>query len=437
MAWSPKRCEINITCLTALAAWLETYQGSQMQDEEWASRRLENRLPDAGLREAPSPQDASMQASDIDSRMRTSCLMTEIHRYVLWFIKRGNGYKNVSLSNEVKCTGERSGCERCQMLQTPCIYMESRVGKVAGVRARKRSLQQPLDAAQYIIDGERPELQQHQQAKATTVTSGSTLVDDGNDTISQWIQDSNDPGSDIDSLGSVRDPNHGSQDTTNADFLMPAMDFNLDDILRSPLGLNHFEVMSPPKDTSKEDEAKRLSELDSQCVLICCQIVTELESCKVANIQSLQIVLGIVKKAVERLIDIVRLQQESRSFKCMAMFGVLIYQIIELLECGCASFLNVDADHKNSLASQVHGMLPALSFGYLTMDPKEQSSWRCHIVLREIRQTSELLQNIKKLSGVGESGAADGVSTQLERERCFVDLENRLKALSDRVTSCE
>jgi hypothetical protein len=320
------------------------------------------------------------------------------------------------------------------MLQLSCVYIESRIGKVPGSRARKRRVQQSSQAAE---TGAVPARTTSSSSTITTTasSSSSTFVSDRSHASSQCMAALSTAGSDVDlSLGTARDLNLGSHEPSSTDLFLPPMDFDMEEMLHYPTGGSaEFDFLSPPWDESTENDTKRLAELDSQCVLVCCQVATELESCKVANVKSLQIVLGIVKKAIEQLADLVRLQQESRSFKSMAMFGVLSYQIIELLESGCACFL--DEPKQNTFASQVHGMLPGLSFGYLNMGPKEQSSWRCHIVLREIRQTSEVLQRIKKLSGVGESGADQGARAQSERERCFFDLENRLKALSDKVTS--
>ncbi|KAI0176004.1 hypothetical protein GGR52DRAFT_539082 [Hypoxylon sp. FL1284] len=43
---------------------------------------------------------------------------------------------------KVKCTGEREGCTRCKTLHAECIYTESRVGRVPGIRAKSKRLEQ-------------------------------------------------------------------------------------------------------------------------------------------------------------------------------------------------------------------------------------------------------------------------------------------------------
>lgn len=54
----------------------------------------------------------------------------------------------------VKCTGEREGCARCKTLQSECIYTESRVGKVPGIRARAKKPEQQRRRQQQQGGGE-------------------------------------------------------------------------------------------------------------------------------------------------------------------------------------------------------------------------------------------------------------------------------------------
>ncbi|ORY14668.1 hypothetical protein BCR34DRAFT_585638 [Clohesyomyces aquaticus] len=346
---------------------------------------------------------------------------------------------------KVKCSGERTGCERCQNLDLQCGYVESRVGKVPGVRARKRSVHQQAGLPRSNSQGNFP-VQPAQMGGSAGGSSSSTL--ENSDPIQQWATDSNDRGSDLDSLDSASNMHMSRQQvhqltstselapsTSSSEFVMPEMEFDIDDLLRYPLEHAHYDVTPTATPAIVEQDARRRAELDSQCVLVCCQIASELESYMVADIKSLRIVLEIVRKGVKRLNDAVGLQQGSRNFRCMAMFGVIMYQIIELLESGCACFLDTTSGRKDSITVQIQGMLPGLALGGFGMDPEEQSSWRSHIVLKEIQHTSEVLQRIKRLMAVGESGQEQASSTPEDRERCFVDLEMRLKILSDRVSS--
>ena len=66
---------------------------------------------------------------------------------------------------QVRCSGERLGCKRCQTLGCECIYEESRVGKVQGNRGRKRKLR--LEAEQQQREQQQGQQPEHQQQQAT------------------------------------------------------------------------------------------------------------------------------------------------------------------------------------------------------------------------------------------------------------------------------
>ncbi|KAF2264628.1 hypothetical protein CC78DRAFT_580144 [Lojkania enalia] len=351
---------------------------------------------------------------------------------------------------KVKCSGERTGCERCRDLDLQCIYMESRVGKVPGVRARKKSIHQHTSIAQLNAQDGTYMIAPVQQVStlSPSSTSAPTLIDDSNDPVLQWTTDNDQgpytdfldetPNSHVAHQSSNQLPNSASlpsSSSTSSEPSMPALEFDIDDLLRYPLEQDQHITTPVPAQQLEEQDTRRRAELDSQCVMLCCQIASELESYMVADIKSLRIVLGIVRKGVERLNEAVGLQQGSRNFRCMAMFGVIIYQIIELLESGCSCFIDVNGNCKDNFTAQIQGMLPGLTLGGFGMNPEEQSAWRSHIVLKEIQQSSETLQKIKKLMVVGENGTSKGPSTPEERERCFVDMENRLRTLSEKVAA--
>ncbi|KAF2259673.1 hypothetical protein CC78DRAFT_620824 [Lojkania enalia] len=48
---------------------------------------------------------------------------------------------------KVKCSGEREGCTRCVNLRVQCIYVESRVGKVQGIRTKRKRAPTESDTA--------------------------------------------------------------------------------------------------------------------------------------------------------------------------------------------------------------------------------------------------------------------------------------------------
>src|SRR5436190_1617056 len=66
---------------------------------------------------------------------------------------------NSCCAAKVKCSGQKTGCERCHSIGSACIYLESRVGKVPGVRAKRKQSQsqsQPGHQATFTRHADRP-----------------------------------------------------------------------------------------------------------------------------------------------------------------------------------------------------------------------------------------------------------------------------------------
>ncbi|MCJ1401061.1 hypothetical protein MMC11_004273 [Xylographa trunciseda] len=180
-----------------------------------------------------------------------------------------------------------------------------------------------------------------------------------------------------------------------------------DSCLTSPRMLKphrcHLPLQSPaytyPKSTA----------LDSQCVRACTQIISGLENYLAADLRVLDLVLEVVKRAVEKLEQLIVLQQDSRCSRCMTLFATILHQIIELLETGCAAFL-AERDHCNPAASAgfekpnflVSGSVFSgdLGFRAFAIDAEDQFQWKNRTVQKELRQAMKILQNFNDLSKI-------------------------------------
>ncbi|KAF2201384.1 hypothetical protein GQ43DRAFT_471834 [Delitschia confertaspora ATCC 74209] len=264
----------------------------------------------------------------------------------------------------------------------------------------------------------------------------------------QWTMDSNSNGSEMDALEAknVQHSHHSDSQFHNPSGpisrysisseapIRASLEFNMEDLLRYPLDQAPYEVDHAASDSSTESDSKKRAEMDSQCMLVCCQIASELESYIHADIKSLRIILDIAKKGSDRVNDAMTLQQGSQTPRCMAMFVVVLYQIIQILESGCSCLSDL-ANQKSTVSTQINGMVPGLSLGGFGMEPEEQVFYRSQLVRKAIQQVSELLLKMKKLSGIGESGSNMNANTPEEREKCFADLESRLKKLINMVSA--
>jgi hypothetical protein len=166
---------------------------------------------------------------------------------------------------------------------------------------------------------------------------------------------------------------------------------------------------------------------DSQCVLSCTEIVCNLESYIMAELKAPDIVLGIVKQTVAQLMELVAIQQVKHSFRCIALLSVIIYQVIELLEYGCTSFLK-EFGKSAQTNSLLLGKQPStLSFGSFGFKAEEQRSFRVHLFIKELNQCSELLQRIVTVANIASRTQGNEVS--IDHKDCFVVVEKRLNNL--------
>ncbi|KAF2179232.1 hypothetical protein K469DRAFT_716502 [Zopfia rhizophila CBS 207.26] len=390
----------------------------------------------------PSPQSETRFSATTHSRpikLRTAC--------------------NQCCSAKVKCSGERTGCERCQNLGTQCIYAESRVGKVPGIRAKKKRSQNDIDRPQ---PDRRPSYAVSQN-KSPIPSAEPTFREDPPESIMQWASDSqfeptencsdflDDPNIQVAPQGSNTDPSGSDESivTSSAadDFPLPAIDFGFDDLFPSPLPLKsppppplnppisapmrHIAENTLPPHIALQAETKQRKEMDNQCVVECCQIISDLESYILAELKAFKLALGIVRRAIEKLMELISFQQSSRNLRCMMLFNTIMYQILELLEL-CHATLSIDSQLGSGLTStsRTHGLLmPSLGFGDFCIDVEEQSAWRAQMILKEVHQGSEALRKIKTLASVGP----DASGTAKAREHCLADLEIRLKDLAVRI----
>ncbi|CAD6577328.1 MAG: hypothetical protein ASARMPRED_008223 [Alectoria sarmentosa] len=229
------------------------------------------------------------------------------------------------------------------------------------------------------------------------------------------------------------------------DLMVPDVDFSIEEVTRQRFIsnsnanndgnlVNESDVLAraePSVEHTSSQEQQSRRDVDSRCVLACTDIISNLESYVLAELKALDLCLAIVRQTVDQLRRLVDTQQASRNFRCMALFSVIMYQIIELLEVGCAAFL-VEGESRpaNVVPDGLHNnSTPGFGFGAFRMGAKEQRAWRTDIVLKELRQSSEVLQKIITLARLGPRHPSPGTSE--ERAACYSGLERRFAALRE------
>jgi len=196
------------------------------------------------------------------------------------------------------------------------------VGKVQGNRRRKHP--QPFTSLPVADNGAR----RNTVPPVTPPPSQATFLDTEHDDLLSW-------GNDL-QLGS-------SHPEYLNDSGISSMDFSLNDLLQSP-----SVIEEPVSSSSSTRQPMPLSlglrprnEQDSQCILECVRIITDVENYIMAELKSFKILLSIIREALNSLKRLIGLQQASRNLRCLFLFSTIQYQVLEMLE---ACFTNVQRE---------------------------------------------------------------------------------------------
>ena len=161
---------------------------------------------------------------------------------------------------------------------------------------------------------------------------------------------------------------------------------------------------------------------DGQCVLACCQIISQLESLIDARVRHLNLTLDVVKKTIKAVSTL--MQASNRSSQRNMLFAAILYQIMELLETGCSGFLEQPPATRNNADfpqfDAIGGNLSGFDFGDFQEAANEQRAWRAKIVIKELLRVEELLRCLHNASSSGLQ----------KDEPCHRDLQCRLAALT-------
>ena len=169
--------------------------------------------------------------------------------------------------------------------------------------------------------------------------------------------------------------------------------------------------------------------LNSQCVMSLAEIISSLENYILADLKAPDIVLGIVKQALSQLAELISIQQMMPGYRCIALLSVVIYQVIELFDRGCTAFVRESNPQRNPLFP---GTRPSvLNFGSFGIKSEEHQSFRAHILLKELRRCSNLLQKVITIAA--SSAERHGPPSAVNQRECFAIIEKKLNTLIERV----
>ena len=414
------------------------------------------------------------------------------------------------MPRQTKCSGERSGCSRCSTLGVDCIYVESKVGRVPGVRAKKKNDSTARGTAEMTahtramgslspntsntandtieVNFFSPRLSQSQ---SRSPRRDPVTLDAYDDVVLDWSADLNqtqdltvnndfnfddthendlfqplsptcpDPQQQqqqqqqqqTEPLPSQSQPQSQPQTQSqpqqqlspissgsNRTYSRPAMteypvltlDFDLSDVRRPISRSRNFEPHPYPINGAQTPHNLDLK-INSQCVITCSQIILSLEKYLLDQLKVLDLILGIVKQVVEKLNPLIGGQLGPCNMKCIALFSTILYQVVELLEAGCTSFLSEAID--NNLApyssNPLGGGLHSFGFVGFGTNSGDQRRYRSKIVLEELQPIMDTMRKVALLTSSGK-GYDDRGGGQ-ERIGWCHETESRLQLLIEKI----
>ena len=175
--------------------------------------------------------------------------------------------------------------------------------------------------------------------------------------------------------------------------------------------------------------------IDSQCVLACAAMITKLETYIDAKIKVLDLALDIVRKAVTSLSSIIDQGPSSRC--CHMLLAAIMHQTVQILDFGCAAFLEQKDASPNSSDNRgglhqfdsVGGMLSGFGFGGF-VDAGDQRAWRARMALKEVRQVKESLKRVFLLAAHDSPVLPTSLETA---EACNHDMIAKLDGLASQL----
>ncbi|GAW26026.1 hypothetical protein SAMD00023353_1901010 [Rosellinia necatrix] len=304
-------------------------------------------------------------------------------------------------------SSEKTGCARCRHTATECVFQESRVGKVPGIRAKRKQAHVQKQAA--VQSKYRPSADKTTDSifiptEANVVGRGHECEPDQGDAISWttgWhLEPAGNPSfsllneleactpEDIDTTlsggtdGSSVSAGFVTTDSSEETYILTPADTNLDEFLMfqpiSPLQPEPTVQLETTSGTLATLGSRPRNEGDSQCCLECCQMINDLENYIMAELKAFKILLGIIRRALGRLGGLINSQQNVGNARCIMLFTTVMHQILELLEA-CLS--SVVAEPKGRGLS---GGLLGIGFGDFTIDAEDQSAFRLQTILKEV-----------------------------------------------------
>lgn len=376
---------------------------------------------------------------------------------------------------QVRCSGEKDGCRRCQNLDHECVYSESRVGKVPGIRNRNKRAR---------IGPEQPGMCSPTPTEIGTRASSKEPAPDSyfplfDESLLDWAHASDESSEPYDlsafdsdaasfldfqesdpALHMSSHPSPGFPGLcADFDFKISDLGFPVDSLptppvseygrkptpaaytnkmttphrqqlgLLNPAGRKDAPKVStaPPTRTSSPSVPERPQSANSSrgCISACNEIVEYLDSQIHSDLTALDAVMRVNQIAATELSRILALPECRASASCPLLICIAADQIVTLFECSVRSQGGLPDAHALDL-------IPDLRFGFFQVDREEMVTLRAHIITKELRRS---LQVLETLSLALHNPALQSVPSVGLHKKWTADMAHRLRGLVGAVGS--
>ena len=177
----------------------------------------------------------------------------------------------------------------------------------------------------------------------------------------------------------------------------------------------------------------------SRCVIICSNLISSLEKYLLDDLKVLDFILGTVKGVLVQLNPFIELHNARQDVKCLILFFIICHQIVELLEIGCANFLDEgsldDGMCKGDLTTGsppiTSSSIAGLGFDVFS-SPKNQRRWQSQIILDEMQPFARILHVLDGFV-TAEDGQVQKQGTHDLQHNYYGNLIDRLNLLVEKL----
>lgn len=365
----------------------------------------------------------------------------------------------------MRCSGEKIGCARCQNLGLECQYSESRVGKVPGIRAKKNQATQrstswttttstaEIAPSTQVTHGPQPDMPDtalpNTPDPSVLSWTGEFDYSGNNDLLdmSCWADgNTNDRTKEGVGVGvnigvTLSNPGTGTTVTSPGDnpFFEVGQDSSLPSMSPAPITQSDANqqqsnsILDSPY--MNRPQSRQRSQVDSQCVLACIQIISSLENYILTGLRSEDLILEACRCAANQVNTLVDMQKDSPSIRCVALFSTVLHQLLELLEVGHSAILAEGSGNGLGLQSALSTKLKGFGrfgFGGYTLDAEEQLALKARRMAKELQHCMDILRKVSALTPAG-SGIYSRRLSVADRDWCFNELMSGMNNLYTRL----